>query len=319
MVQNDTLVRRLVYVKLLHYSAKEQFSKNIEIEISRSIVTLDNCLESYFWTILESKMPEKINQLHGKSFRELVKQVSDFISDFDVHSINELHDVRNDIQHKGIQISNSQASKYFPMIERMFVNSCKEIFQLDWNFVSLSLLINNEEIATHYRNFEQYFYKKDFRNSAKSLIKAFEIAKSYRQLSQAGSQILFYGVNASGVISQYPKIKPLLDYVEKIEQELEILKMNIEYNQWKTYREVLEDLNPHHSLYYSGSNDNLDSLLLIKAPEEEIEKWIKENVSFVFETILKWQNSIESANRMTKDIIEGLESITKLLDSKINK
>jgi hypothetical protein len=65
---DNTILRRLTYVKSLLYISKEQYRKHSDVAISRSLVSLDNCVEAYFWIVMESKIPHKVNSLHDKTF-----------------------------------------------------------------------------------------------------------------------------------------------------------------------------------------------------------------------------------------------------------
>lgn len=39
-------------------------------------------------------------------------------------------------------------------------------------------------------------------------------------------------------------MEPLFKYIDKIEQEIEVLKLGLEYTQWKGYRFALGNMNP---------------------------------------------------------------------------
>ncbi len=67
----ENVLRRLTFVKYVYYIAKNQFRQNSDIEISRSLVTLDNCVEAYMWVVLEVCVSDKVNALHGKNFRDV--------------------------------------------------------------------------------------------------------------------------------------------------------------------------------------------------------------------------------------------------------
>ena len=63
MILEETILRRLTFVKYVYNIAKNQFRQNSDIEISRSLVTLDNCIEAYMWVVLEVCVPEKVNSM----------------------------------------------------------------------------------------------------------------------------------------------------------------------------------------------------------------------------------------------------------------
>jgi len=102
-------------------------------------------------------------------------------------------------------IAESQAKRYFVIVERLFA-SCKDIFGLGWDFISLSVLIKNNEVTKYVIDAEKAFSQNDFKTCAKFLIMAFETAKSIRQISQAGSLITIDKSLASSAVSQYPSV-----------------------------------------------------------------------------------------------------------------
>lgn len=311
----ESILRRLSYAKSLYNVATNQFRQHSDIEISRSLVTLDNSVEAYMWVLLETRIPEKVNSLHGKSFREVTKEVNAILSNFELSSINELHDIRNNIQHKGILIAESQAQRYFGVAERVFTSSCNSMFGIDWNFVSLSVLIKEKTVADYILNAENFYAKGDFRACAPYMIMAFEVSKGMRQISQFGSLITMDRSNANSVIIQYPAFKSLFDYIDKIDQELEILKMGVEYNQWKGYRQELNDLNPRNSLFSTGQILDINRFPLFNESDKDIESWVRLNFPFIVETILKWEDSFERTGKLFRDISKSLDSFIKLFDS----
>ncbi len=318
---DESILRRLAYVKSLYYVAKNQFKQSSDLEISRSIVTLDNSVEAYLWTVLEITIPEKVNSLHGKNFRDITNEISNHLPKFEKSSINELHGIRNNIQHSGLMIAESQASRYFDTVQNMFNSSSKIIFDIDWNFVSLSILIEDKDIAKFVQQSETSFAENDFTTSAKYLIMAFESAKFVRQISQFGSGIFMADSNAHSSLTKHPVLKPLYEYIEKIDEELEILKMGLEYNHWKGYRHELDDLNPKNSLYDYKSDNELDitKIPLFKEESNIIENWVRRNVSFVVETILMWQNSLDIAGKPVQDLQEFMKDMSKLMDEEEKK
>lgn len=313
---DESILRRLAYVKSLYHVAKNQFKQSSDLEISRSVVTLDNCVEAYLWTMLEIKIPEKVNSLNGKNFRDITNEVSNHLFEFEKSSINELHVIRNNIQHSGLMIAESQANRYFDTVQKMFDSSSKIIFDVDWNFVSLSILIEDKNIAKFVQQAEKSFAENDFVTSAKYLIMAFESAKFMRQISQFGSGISIADSNAYSSLTKHPVLKPLYEYIEKIDEELEILKMGLEYNHWKGYRHELDDLNPKNYLYDYDEKKELDieKIPLFKEDANVIENWVRRNFSFVIETILMWENSMDAAGKPVKDLHDFMVGMEKLME-----
>lgn len=118
----EELVRRLVYVKLLHTFSKERFQKGSEIDKMQSLLTLDNSFENLFWIILDAKDQPKADELRRKNyptFQNLLNEMKRFVKD-DLSVIREIHQARNLIQHSGIMVSDSHGKNIIPSHRRYF-------------------------------------------------------------------------------------------------------------------------------------------------------------------------------------------------------
>lgn len=290
---DETIARRLAYVKSLYINSKNQFQKNSDIEISRSLVSLDASVEAFFWLILNTKKPD-MDTRKIRQFYDIVNEVKKFAGDFDINSIKELHKVRNRVQHDGILIAKSQADRYYLVTNKLFHEFSENIFGIPWNTISLSLLIQEPNIARLCQNGENFLQKEDFANAAKSFIMAFELAKINRQSNQFGSGILFSKLSA--IMSGNESIQNLYNYVDSVQDELEVLKLGLDYMKWREYRFPLGSLKPSETLYsdetVSAPFQTIDNMTLFSFGDGEIKSWLINVLPFIYESILYWQDSV---------------------------
>lgn len=185
ILYDDSITRRLAYTKSLYLISNDQYQKNSEIEISRSILSLDNSIESFFWIILEIKKPTL--DMKNPSFLSLLNEIKIISSKLDVNTLKQMHIVRNKIQHNGILPSKSMADRFFKSAENMFENLTKEHLDLNWSDISLANLIQNKKISNMCKKAEQLFNEGKHLDASTCLIMSFEVCKLARQFNQFGS------------------------------------------------------------------------------------------------------------------------------------
>lgn len=299
-MHDDSITRRLAYTKSLYLISKDQYHKNSEIEISRSILSLDNSIESFFWIILEIKKP--ILDMKNTQFLPLLNEIKIISSELDVNTLKQMHIVRNKIQHNGILSSKSMADRFFKSAENMFENLSKEHLDINWNDISLANLIQNKKMSKMCRTAEQLFNQSDNLNAVKYLIMTFEVCKSKRQLSQFGSNMMTKQVSAKVFSDELPKIKPLFEYIDKINEETEIFKLGIDYMRWREYRLLLGIFSPFEMLYDDHDfkkEFKINKKMILfdqKTPSDQIVNWFQQNFSFVVESIIKWESDAQESS-----------------------
>lgn len=317
---DETTLRRLAYVKSIHNLSELQFRPFSDIEISRSIVSLDSAVEAFIWIILGYKAPKKVNSLHGKNFGDLLDELKKHVKNFDINSIRELHSVRNNIQHSSLLIAESQARRYHPIAEKMFQELCTSVFKIDWKFISLSMLIEDAQVRNLLQTAEKYFGNTEYKKTAKYIIMAFEVAKVFRQFGQAGSGITISRIESEEILQSKKGGPEILEYTQKIEQELEVLKLGLDYSQWLGYRRDLGNVNPLESLYDDVDKDlDEESISLFQNDDGDIELWVRKNLPFVRDSILRWQDSMLNIGDFMLKFAETLgnlaETVKKSQDS----
>jgi hypothetical protein len=292
---NESIVRRLVYVKLLYSISKERFENSTEIDIMQSILTLDNCFENLFWVILDLKDPITADSFRRKNrptFQNLFNEVQKYTGKLDLSFVKEMHEARNLIQHSGIMISQTHATRYLTQAEEILPKISRETLGIDWEDISLAMLIEDEQVAEYYREGERLYKQRDFKNAALKIIEAFETAKVKRQAGQSGSLVFFDAMLARNAAnrSKSPTASSIINYIDKVYSEVEVLKMGLDYKEWREYRLPLGSLNPYEDILKKLRNATpKDKPSLLTMTNDEIRTWLTRVTPFIIRSILYWQ------------------------------
>jgi len=191
------------------------------------------------------------------SFGDLVNEVNTTLQSLslsvDTSMLNQMHKARNNVQHNGILLSTEQVSGYFASIQKLFFELSDRCFGIKWNDVSLALLIQDNEASADYREVERLINEKNFKQATKRLILLFERSIQLRQADQYGSNIT--QARSSAEKSSKKDQRALYDYTYKIEQELEVKKLDLDYKRWRDYRFILNNLDPFAAFVKISSSE----------------------------------------------------------------
>ena len=230
-------------------------------------------------------------------FASLLNEVNTISSKLDVATLKQMRITRNKIQHNGILPSKSMADRFFKAAEKMFENLTKEYLEINWQDISLAGLIENKNISNACKKSEELFHEGKYLDASKYLIMSFEVCKMARQASQFGSNMLAKQVDAKILIDEFQRLRPLFEYIDKINEEIEIFKLDLDYIKWRDYRLLLGTLNPFKILY-EDANFNKDlkinkemALFQKETSDDEVLDWYNNNFSFVIESIIRWESA----------------------------
>lgn len=299
-MDNELAVRRLAYVKSLFLDARRTNELGSPVGSSLSLVILDNSLEHFLWAIINAKKPEIVGTLD--TFTKVVratKAIYDSLSnfaDFDAGLIEQLHKARNTVQHNGVLLDKGQINDYFDLAARIFKLS-NVFLDVDWDSVSMSLLIRDGKIRNLYETSEAHKEKNRLTDAVLYLTMAFEEAKNHWYYSfdvaliRADWTSLYHAFTRqkdgkpSEQLDQSQQID-LLIFLEKLNNAFGVQRLGIDYVSWYNFRIIFSDLDPVHSL-----DESTIRHALAKIAPEILERWWRNNYSFVTHTILRWQDS----------------------------
>lgn len=316
---NRTIVERLVYVKYLYHIARDISKSKSPLGTSLSVVTLDNSVENFLWIVINHKRPQSIEKLDN--FPKVVNEAADVCGGlgltFDKDGIMLSHKARNAVQHSGILLDKNQAAQFFVTAEKL-VGLSSVLFNVAWNDVSMSLLIEHPKISQLYREAELAFVKGNYQEAANKTIISFELAKKNRQANQFGSGLSLYKYplplfKFSEMEKSTPKFEEHSLYLDALYAEVEVLKLGLDYKRWRDYRMALGTLDPDKHFTEPLFPDNNSKTLpldpeaqagekvLLTATHEELKQWLEYVMPFALQSILQWQ---ETTGFMDFDMVD---------------
>ena len=244
--------------------------------------------------------------------------------------IERIHDLRNQVQHRYVLISQVQAHQVVDdaIICANLITS--DILKLLWTEISISELFEDNLTRNLYQNAEKAYTCGNNDDAIIYLIAAFEYARNKEQIRSAGSMITLDKMIAEG----FPRTADndiqhlkILKYVKKIHDEVEILKLGLIYKEYRWYSDIAPFLitptfeNNLRPKDFDEDKPDEENLLLFynywKGEMSEQLKWLRDSkpdnnypvelkknwlpfaFRFVEKSILSWQ----SVKRKTPEII----------------
>jgi hypothetical protein len=244
---DESYLRRLVHVKALTEMALQSFEKRTPSDMAQAVLTFDNALEMMFRLVLDTYPQAKFDKtkdyLPGllDAFHQELPE-----SPLKLPSLKEMHTVRNKIQHNGIIPHETVIERYRNLTLETLEYLSKQIFGKDWKDISLAELIQDSFIRDNYLLAENLFNEGMYADSAYYLVTAFENAKQNEQFSIHGSGMLsaMGGARIAADNSEDQGLKSIYQYAEKINEEVEVLKLRLDYKAYIKYRSMFGTTNP---------------------------------------------------------------------------
>lgn len=227
---SERILRRLVYAKRLYMHGIGHMDRETQIDMAMAVLNFDNSVEMLLSTSLTyngKEVPFHFDNLLEK-FYGILEEKETGISTGEIKS---LHSARNKVQHEGIVPSMGNVKEYRNITEKVLEKGFSKIFGIDFFDVSLGLLIENEMVKELYRRGEQKYYEGNFRESIVYLVSAFEKAKTKEQAKLHGSGL---DLALMGKLGD----KTLEKVIRTIAEELEVLKLRLDYKKFQKYREL---------------------------------------------------------------------------------
>lgn len=326
---DESYMRRLASVQALFHLGLENLERGTPYNSAQAVLTFDNALEMMF-RLASDKMQLMTKDNDRAYLPALVRNVNQNLTDsqLKVPSITELHEARNKIQHNGILVDKLIVDRYRSLVAETLEYLTKKIFEIDWKTVSISNLIQNPIIRSHYNNAEHSYGDGKYEEAAFWLSKAFEEAKQDEQKRIHGSGILFGQLFVGMAVNESSQdVKSLFALTNLITQEIEILKLRLDYKSYMKFRDLLGDKNPFQSPGFSKAEEEWHSknphiviakdrefstteltkrdeerrlfverrgreILLegvSKSTEADLRRWLDFAFDFVMDSILRWE------------------------------
>jgi hypothetical protein len=305
--------------------ATENFERNTPYHIAQAILTFDNALEMMFRLVLDtlpSTKLEKRDDYLPSLIDAFQSQVKD--SQIKTASLKELHTIRNKIQHNGFIPDRTLVERSKSLTIETLEYLAVRVFGKDWKAISLSGLIQDPLVREKYQKAEEAYHAKDYKESVLNLMLAFEEARQSEQSRIYGSGMLLHMFNAAEAVEESKEdVKAVFSYTNLLSQEIEVLKLRLDYKAYMKYRSMFDEANPFAAPYLSeiekewelkpeskpkegewivvGEIEKKKEIFIDEevkkrvfkevgmTKEDDLQEWLDFAINFVLESILRWE------------------------------
>ena len=290
----EHIVRRLIYSKALLLHGIRHAEENSAVDSAFAILHFDNSMEMILNIILEyfgapAKQERKFYEIINAA-NEVIKEKMNIDGNKLLNSreITNLHNVRNAIQHHGLIPDENEVRRYCILTQKVVDNVTSKLFGLEYEDLSLALLIKDEQIHELFSKANSAYEKANYQKTIIYCVTAFERAKNNEQILLHGSGIIIKKIIAQGTIP-----KPIEEYLEIVTEELEILKLRLDYKKYQKYRDISHELKPFLWISSEDAVSKVKKIISNKLAEFEassLKDCARFCLDFTIESILRWES-----------------------------
>lgn len=229
--------RRLVHVKAVYSQGLRLSKAGGEIEGGLAVVAFDNSLEMMMYTCLEynqSKVKERIDlegllDLASKALTNLGKDTRGILRPVEVRNLRK---ARNAVQHEGNMPSRGDVERFASTTVSVLRRVCSEVFAVDFDEVSLAQLIRESGVRDEFLKADAAYSEGKYPESLVRCGCAFYSAMLMEEGRLFGSSMTAVRPTVKGEESQ-----KLLNYANKLAEEIEVLKLGLDYKAYQKFRQ----------------------------------------------------------------------------------
>jgi len=343
------MIRRMAYSKELYLLAQNLLTTGNDIANAEAIVITDAAIDSLLRTIIQHF--ELKNQIEPKNklrpdekFPTVISKLRIHIKDnsIDYNPIEYLHNIRNQIQHNNFLLADTQVHKSLTDAIMGSIAITKSLLGISWMDVSLAYLFEDSLSQELYNRAEKSYSKGNIDDTIIYLIATFEYARIMEQCNIYGSFISLQKFVTEQKLKKIDNdnIDSILEYIKILHNEVEIVKLRLDYKEYRFYSDIALDLltpsfedpkgpnnyNPENptqqnaDLYYDYWKETLSEHLQSwkslnaenRAMKDIRSEWIPFAFRFIEKSILTWQRiHRRGLMEFIGDIIEDFKYTTK--------
>lgn len=300
----EHFIRRLIYSKVLLLHGTEHSHIGTSVDTALAILHFDNAIEMLMRIILEFYHASNIQK--ERIFDDLVNNVKVLIKSkhpeinpdelLRTREIKNLHLVRNNIQHLGVIPAAEEVLRFRIVTENVISSVTSKLFKIHFSELSLGALIKDRRIRKLYAKADKAFSNRNYHEAIIFCVAAFETAKNMEQDRIYGSGLTFKRISIEDGISNTEK--DIIEYVDKLAEEVEVTKLRLDYKKYQKYREISTKLQPFLRIAWSLTSikDILSKTREIlgydirKVEQPILKEYARFSLSFAIESILSWES-----------------------------
>lgn len=298
----EYFLRRLAYAKSLLMHGVEHANGGTPIDMALAVLHFDNAIEMSMQIILEFCCAPFTLE---RSFRRLIGDVKKAVKSKEIgvdidkiireSELMNLRAARNNIQHHGIVPAAEEVRRYHILTEDIVSDITSELFEIPFQEISLCMLIKDKTTSKLYSDAEKAFSGGNYPEALKFSIAAFELAKNIEQSQIYGSGLTFKGIVATGENTSTEK--KIIKYADALAEEIEVLKLRLDYKKYQKYREISPKLKPFLLVGFPKTDikqiiPKIEEILgdALKKEKSTLKKHAEFCLSFAIGSILRWES-----------------------------
>lgn len=248
----EHFVRRLIYVKALLGHGIDHSEMDTPIDTALAILHFDNAIEMLMRIILEFYHASHIQK--ERVFDDLINNVRRLIKNrhpeinpdelLRTRELRNLHLVRNNIQHLGVIPAAEEVSRFRSLTENIINSVTSKLFKVQFSELSLGAFIKDQVVRELYTKADEAFSNENYSEAIIFCVAAFETAKNMEQGRIYGSGFTFQRMAARARARAKNTIWEIFEYADKLAEEIEVMKLRLDYKKYQKYREISTKLQP---------------------------------------------------------------------------
>ena len=296
---DEHVIRRLLYLKALLMHGNRHAEEDNAMDAVLGILHFDNAVEMLMNILLEYfGAPYKYERNFNELTESTVKAVKKECDKIDVNKllklreISNLHHTRNAIQHKGIIPAVGEVRRYAILTQNLVEQVTSKLFGLRFSDISLGELIKDNDVRELFITADIAFGKADYKKATIHAVAAFELAKNNEQSLMYGSGLILRKLISSGKMK-----KEVESYLDVLTEELEILKLRLDYKKYQKYRDISRDLTPFSRFSQNTIVSEIEKIAnerLNKLELPVLKDCARFSLDFSIESILRWESVLRT-------------------------
>lgn len=281
-MKKEHQTKQLLLVKTLYEHAKMHVYNNTGIDRIIAIHNLDNSIEWLLKSValkFEIKLQEKNRY---KSLKDLWDEINNKMRDEKLPLHDEifgLHDLRNKVQHHANIPSSEDVQRYLSSSEEFILKILKSVFDIDYDALCLSSLIENTTLRAVISKAEKAFENGEYERSISLCMNALTDA-TWGTESIEG--IAFPAGRLTGHFGASDELKNMIDteYVKKNYQNNKLAK--------EVGKALLQLAQSSTCMQFLTLPQKVQFLKFFVNEEKTSKKDAQESINFVIDIILNW-------------------------------
>lgn len=301
----EHFTRRLVYVKVLLVHGIEHSEMNTPVDTALALLHFDNAIEMLMRIILEFYHAPDLQK--ERTFHDLVNNVKRLIGNknpeinpdelLKIREIKNLHLVRNNIQHLGTIPAAEEVDRFRSLAENIISSVTSNLFKVQFSELSMGALVKDRRVRELYTRADEVFSSGDYAEAIIFCVAAFETARNMEQGRIYGSDFTFYRWAAQASAGASSAMKEVFEYIDKLAEEVEVMKLRLDYKKYQKYREISTKLQPF--LKIASKSTSIKDILsktrkilrdVNKVQQSVLKAYARFCLSFAIESILRWES-----------------------------